>query len=109
MELAFEDRRLREICESEEYAQLNLGGEVAGYLKRRLADMRAALAVRDLVAGNPREIAGPITTLIAVDLCDGYRIVFCANHVSNPTKEDGGMDWARVSRVRILRIEVGDD
>jgi hypothetical protein len=38
-------------------------------------------------------------------LCDGYRIVFCANHNSIPTLKPNRVDWSKVSRVKILRIE----
>ena len=81
-----------------------LGTRVAEVLKRRLADIRAATSVEDLVAGRPRELAGSDPHMI-VDLSDGYYIVFGANHPNNPMTESGDLDWTRVSRVKILRIE----
>ena len=81
-----------------------LGTRVAEFLKRRLADLRAATSVDDLVAGRPRALEGT-DQLMVVDLCDGHRMVFCANHPKNPMTESGELDWARVSRVKILRIE----
>ena len=102
MELAFDDKSLRTLCESEAPARRELGLEVAEVLKRRLADLCAATSVKDLVAGQPRELDA---AHMAVDLCDGHRIVFCANHSSNPMTETGDLDWSKVNRVKVLRIE----
>ncbi len=105
MEIAFETQSLRQLCESETKAQRDLGVRIANDLKRRLADLRAATSVKDLVAGQPRELDGTRSRYFAVDLCEGYHIVFCANHTTVPELESGGVDWSRVSRVKILEIE----
>lgn len=105
MQLAFESQSLRAICENENQAKLELGAAAATMLKHRLADLRAASSVRDIVAGRPREIDGPPPKPMVVDLCDGRRIVFTANHPNNPLTEAGNLDWRTVSRIRILRIE----
>ncbi len=105
MELAFAKKSLRQICESEAKAKRDLGIKMAELLKRRLADLRAATSVKDLVAGRPRELEGARRRHIAVDLCVGSRMVFCANHNTIPMLGSGGVDWSRVSRVKILRIE----
>lgn len=103
MELAFESRELREICESEAEASQHFGDAVAEMLRHRLADLDAAGSPEELVAGRPR--VGEEAETMVVDLCDGHRIVFTPNHIKNPTQPAGGVDWPRVSRIRILRIE----
>lgn len=105
LELAFAEKQLRKLCENDAIARRKLGIKVAEKLKRRLADLRAATCVNDLVAGKPRELEGDCQNQMAVDLCDGYNIVFCANHNAAPLLKSGAIDWARVSRVKILRIE----
>jgi len=85
LQLAFESQSLRAICENENQAKLELGAAAATMLKHRLADLRAASSVRDIVAGRPREIDGPPPKPMVVDLCDGRRIVFTANHPNNLT------------------------
>lgn len=107
LELAFESRSLRTLCESEAHAKRELGEAVAEILKRRLADLRAATSVNDLLAGRPRVLDGTERHHMAVDLPDGYRIVFSANHSNNPVTDAGGPDWARISRIKILRVERG--
>jgi toxin HigB-1 len=103
VELAFAKKSLRQLCESETKAIRDLGVKVAGLLKRRLADLRAATSVKDLVAGRPR--GRESGREISIDLCQGVCIVLCANHNNIPKLETGDTDWSRVTRVKILRIE----
>ena len=105
MQLAFHSAWLRTICESERIAKGELGGAAAEVLKHRLADMTAATSVSDLVAGRPRVLEGTPRDQMAVELCEGYVITFVANHTKNPITEPGDMDWKRVNRIKILRIE----
>ena len=109
LELAFSEKSLRQLCENETIAKRKLGARVAEKLKRRLADLRAASCVMDLVVGVPRELEGDNANQFAISLCDGYRMVFCANHTAVPFLESGAIDWARVSRVKVLRIEGNHD
>jgi hypothetical protein len=105
LQLAFESRSLRTICESEDQAKLSLGAEAAEILKHRLADLRAAQSPLDLVVGRPRVLDGASLQAMIVELCNGWRIVFSANHPNNPVTEAGNLDWVGVSRIKILRIE----
>jgi hypothetical protein len=92
------------MCESEANAKRELGPNAAEALKHRLADMRAAISTLDLVVGSPRFLEGTNEHMV-IDLCSGYRVVFCANHPDNPVTETGKLDWPRISRVKILRID----
>jgi hypothetical protein len=109
LELAFNTKPLRTLCESEFQAKSDLGERVAEILKHRLADLRAATSTKDLIAGRPLELDGADRQLMAIDLCDNHRIVFCANHTRNPTNETDDLDWPRISRIKILRIERSHD
>ena len=91
------------MCESETEAKRILGDAMAEVLKHRLADLDAATSPKDLLVGRPRPSEDGQTMLI--DLCEGHRIVFTANHPYNPIKQGGELDWANVRRIRILRIE----
>lgn len=105
LELAFETISLRTICENEARARRELGPAVAQALKRRLGDMRAAPSAADLIAGQPRYLDADDLDSMAVDLCDGHRLVYCANHSTNPMTDTGKPDRSMVSRIRLLRIE----
>jgi hypothetical protein len=42
---------------------------------------------------------------MSVGLCDGYRLVFVANHLNNPMTAEMRTEWTRVNRIKLLRIE----
>ena len=105
LELAFETKPLRTICETEAQAKLELGNAVAEVLKHRLADLRAATAVSDLVAGKPRILDGSAGQLMVVDLYEGSRLVFKSNHIRRSSAGGGEVNWSRVTRIKILRID----
>lgn len=105
LEIAFAEKSDRQLCENEAIAVRKLGAKLADKLKRRLADLRAATSVKDIVAGKPQVLFGKHKHQIAVELCDGYCLLFCANHNVNPLLESDEIDWSRVSRIKILRIE----
>lgn len=75
----------------------------------RLADIRAASNVTDLVAGRPHESEGGRLPNYAINLADGYRMVLCANHNEVPLTKSRRTDWSKVSRVRIHKIEVAHE
>jgi hypothetical protein len=104
LELAFETKPLREICESEHRAKQELGAKVAEQLKRRLADLRAALSIDELPVAKPRKASG---TCI-FDLPEGYQLIVAPNHPRNPILSSGAVNWAEVTRIRIIRIERGN-
>ena len=109
LEIAFETRSLRNLCEQEARAKAEFDAPVADYLKRRLADMRAAATVLDLPAGRLQEVTELGVQAMAVDLKEDFQLIFCSNHPNQPTTEIGRVDWAKVSRIKILRIGKDDD
>lgn len=105
MVLAFDSKLLRMVCEQATEAYCRFGPTVAKMLHHRLADLRAATVAKDLVVGQPCVLKSTDGQEMAVDLCEGYRIVFSANHPNNPKLETGDVDWTNVSRIKILGIE----
>lgn len=104
MHLAFESKELRAICESHVEAIAQLGEDAAG-LQRRLADLEAATSVADLVAGQPEFVNLPEGERTVVHFSNGRRLLLAANHVKIPVKPDGHINWGKVMRVRLVRIE----
>ena len=105
LELTFDSRLLRRRCESKVKARTDFGDQVAKKLWARLADMRAAESPKDLLAGRPIVFTQANRECMSVALSDGFRILFCANHNSVPLLKSGSVDWALVSRIKILQIE----
>ena len=104
MEVAFETRQLRSVCESQVVASREFAPAVVKTLMSRLADMRAASSIHDLIAGNARVLKVGGDMCLMVDLaCDHYMLL-SANHPRNPRCEQGELDWERVRRVKVLSI-----
>lgn len=104
MEIAFDNRKLREVCENAEVANVEFGTAVVKMLQSRLADIMAVSNVLELITGNPKQME-ELEGGYQVDLYDGYRLCFCANHAKVPTLDDK-INWAEVSRVKLLKIEI---
>jgi proteic killer suppression protein len=104
MELLFKTQMLRTICEEEARAVSMLGVEAADRLRSRLADLRAAGTVSDLVAGNPN-FSGDRNSELRIRLDDEHDIFCRPNHATPPTDSAGLIDWPRVHRLQVVEIE----
>ncbi|NPD29123.1 killer suppression protein HigA [Corallococcus exiguus] len=84
-------------------AQRKLGIKVAEKLKHRLADLSAAASVDEIIAGRPRKLDND---RIALELCDGIQLVFCAGHHATATSRTGTVNWGKVERIKVLSIGI---
>ena len=104
VDILFDTGALRTLCSSEREAKKQLGANSAKKLRTRLADLRAAARVGDLIAGRPHPLKGVRTGQFAVDLHGGMRLVFESAHVVPPLTPDGAIDWPQVTALRIVFI-----
>lgn len=104
MDVDFGDKKLRALCEHQATAVAALGKNGARKLAARLADLMAAARVVELVAGHPHPLTGDRAGQFALDLDGGRRLVLEPDHDPVPRKEDGGIEWAQVTRVRVAFI-----
>lgn len=105
LELAFYSKNLRTLCEDDQLAKQELPPRVAEALKHRLADLRAAPSPSDLIAGRPRTTTDSSGEYLIIELAERYRIIIVANHPETPVTDRDFIDWANVSRLKLLRIE----
>jgi hypothetical protein len=101
LELAFETKALRDICESEAIAKSKLGAKVADALRRRLSDFRSIDTFDELPFAKPKKNSNNVT----FDLPDGWQLVVSGGHGDNPKLASGKTDWAKVTRLKVTRIE----
>lgn len=104
MEILFADKNLERLCSEQREAKRRLGGKGARKLRARLADLRAAARVRDLLAGRPHPLKHDRTGEFSVDLDGGRRLVFVPANEPVPLDQDGAVVWERVTSVRIVFI-----
>ena len=81
-----------------------LGVEGADRLRSRLADLRAAGTVNDLVAGNP-SFSGDRNSELRIRLDQGHHLLCRPNHAAPPADSAGLIDWLRVHRLQVVEIE----
>ena len=105
MDVRFGNRKLRELCEIRMRAERRLGPDSARKLRSRLSDLEAAASVAELHAGRPHTLKGARKDQLALDLGGGLRMVLSADQEPCPRHADGGIDWSRVTVIRIESIE----
>jgi proteic killer suppression protein len=104
MEIRFENKKLQGLCECGDDAARKLGAGSARKLRSRLADLKAAGAVSELVAGRPHPLCHDRAGQFSVDLAGGQRLVFSPRHELIPRYANGGIDWSQVTIVQIEYI-----
>jgi hypothetical protein len=105
LELSFQTRDARALCEEDTQAGQQLGAAAAEALRHRIEDLRAAATVFDVPVGDLRLDARSIDgSVYLLDLEDGWVLRFRANHAKLPLTDEGMVDWWRVSRIQIMDI-----
>jgi hypothetical protein len=72
-------------------------------LRRRLADLRAASSVNDLVAGTP-QLSRDASGAMQLNIGEGFVIRFVPNHPKQSKVGDRDLDWKGVTRVKVVGI-----
>ena len=106
MEITYKNKNIQELCEQNKLAVRKLGNDSAKKLAARLSDFRAADFVTSLPAGKPHPLVRDRKGQYAVSLAGGCRVVFIPDYDKIPIASTGGVDWARVEKIKI--IEIGD-
>jgi hypothetical protein len=105
MEIAFRTKALRTVCLSKESMDKRYGAEGGALLRRRLADIRAAECLGEVPLLTMSPVCNSPDGEVAIVVGAGLILVVRANHQSAPKLKGGGVDWARVDRILIQRIE----
>ena len=109
MIIIFRTEKLRRSCNTLAAAQKKWGPEMGKLLMRRLDELHAADVLADirlLPQARCHELTADLKGRLSVDLKHPHRLLFEPAHDPIPLKADGGLDWTRVTAVRIL--DVGD-
>lgn len=104
MVISFDTEALKNVCIDGALADQSLGAAAAEALRTRLDDIRAADNVFDLLAGQPTASAHDGVECYTVNLAEGVRLVFVPGHNQPRVNPQGGVDWARVRRVRVVAV-----
>lgn len=104
IKLAFQDEKLRAVCENTVSAKRKYG-EVAGpSIHARLADLRAAKSPIEFVELGFGSFDQTAHDRIVISIAGGYRMLAVANN-RPPPGAPGALEWAQVTRMKIVSIE----
>ena len=110
MDIYFKSTKLEKEFNEEKKLKKVHGSRRAKIISIRLAELRAAVSLYDL--GHPydgpgrcHELTGDRKGQLSVDLDHPYRLIFVPNNKPIPLKNDGGLDWKKVTAIMITGIE----
>jgi proteic killer suppression protein len=107
VELSFASRKLAKELADEKTIVRNYGTDNGRRICQRLAQLMAAdnlQTLRLLPQTRAHELTGDRAGQISVDVKHPYRLLLVPAHDEIPRKHDGGLDWARVTKLKILGI-----
>jgi proteic killer suppression protein len=107
MNIVFKDKKFEKECNSQRLLEKKHGVDRAKRIRRRLDDLCAAIVLEDMrnLPGRCHELLHDRAGQLSLDLDHPYRLIFEPADEPIPTKQDGGIDWNKVTAVRILGVE----
>lgn len=108
MEISFRTTKLEKQLLTER-GLAKLGKVRAKKIKVRITELRAASSLYDFwpplsPPSRCHELSGEYDGCLAMDLDHPYRLILIPNHNPIPEKDDGGLDWTRVTHILIDEI-----
>ena len=109
MEIAFRTKTLRGVCLNGDAMDERYGPERAALLRRCLADLRAAATLTEVPLLATEAAANTFGIEVSLGLGKGVSISVSAGHKKPPRLPCGAIDWSRVERVVIQRVDLHDE
>ena len=108
MNIEFKNSRLQKTCNSFNRMRMEYGNATAKVLSTRLDDLAAAscLEVMNTLPGQCHSLTGNRNGQIALSLRGQNRIIFKPNHNPLPLNVGGGLDWKKVTAIKIIEINI---
>lgn len=108
MVILFKTAKLKKECNNENPMIKRFGALRAKLLKRRLNELQAAASLnvlRFLPQVRCHELKGNRKGQLSVDLDHPYRLIFEPADNPIPKKPDAGLDWNKVTTIKIVGVE----
>lgn len=106
MHIDFTTEKLRKEFEDSRALQRQRGAVQAKKIMTRLMQIEGALALEQLrnQPGHFHALTEDKAGWLACDLDQPFRLIFEAANVPAPQLEAGGLDWSKVTQIRILGV-----
>lgn len=105
LEVTFENRFLRDICERKKEAEVVLGFDGAMALRALLADFDVVDYVTEVPMWAEFVVGGGHNQVLSFDLCPDTQLICTHAHRKPPLNNSKNVNWSRVSRIKIKQIE----
>lgn len=111
MDITFKNKKLEKSFNEGAQLEAAHGQQRVRKIRLRMKELRAAETLMDFwppksPPGRCHELTeGKRQGQLSVDLDHPYRLIFVPDHNPVPTKEDGGLDWAQVTGIKIMGVE----
>ena len=108
MLLSYRNKKLeKEFCDTK-LLKRRWGEEQGNLIARRLEQLKAAdnlEVLRTLPQLKAHELRGNRAGQISIDVKHPYRLLIEPDHEEIPRKQDGGLDWQKITKVKVLEVE----
>lgn len=108
MLITFKNKKIeKELCD-EKTLKRKWGTEQAKLIARRLTELAAAEnleTLRKLPQVRAHKLSGDRAGQISLDVKHPYRLLIIPDHEEMPRKEDGGLNWEKITKVKVLGVE----
>lgn len=108
MEISYSTTKLAKLLNSQKEVLRSYGPDNGKRILLRLTNIADAETLADLAKlpqTRVHEHSNNNDEQISVDVKHPYRLMLIPDHSETPRKPDGGLDWAKITRVKILRID----
>ena len=107
MEISFRNNKLAKVLNAEKELLRAYGTDNGRRIGRRLQNIADAANLEELSKlpqTRVHQLFGDRAEQISVDAKHPYRIILVCDHAETPRKQDGGLDWARITKVQVIEI-----
>ena len=108
MILSFRTKKLEKDLSNEKALVRRWGPEQAKRIKQRIFELLAAENLETLSTlpqVRVHELSGNRSGQISLDIKHPYRLLITPDYENPPRKEDGGLDWKKITKIKVLGVE----
>jgi len=107
MLLSFKSKQFEKECNDLKRLTREWGAEQARLIARRLTELGAVEnleILRTLPQARAHELKGNREGQISLDVKHPYRLIIIPDYDEPPRRKDGGLDWQKITKIKILEV-----
>jgi plasmid maintenance system killer protein len=108
MVILFKNNKLEKILCDHKALIRHFGLDQAKKIEQRLLELKASEnlhILESLPQVRAHELTGNRAGQISLDLKHPYRLLIVPAYDDPPLKDDGGLDWEKVTKIKIMEVE----